>query len=190
MSFSVLFVCTGNICRSPAAELIFRARTEGLPITASSAGTSGLSGHDMDAPSALAVRELGLDASGHVARRLTTDLVSSTDLILTADSGHRSIILQAEPLVFRRTFTMREFARLGADFAAVDDAPTPETLRARVAQVADQRGQVEPGPPGSDEVGDPLGGGLEVARATVAMIDAAVDGVLYALGVRRVPAAR
>jgi hypothetical protein len=83
-------------------------------------------------------------------------------------------------LVFRRTFTIREFARLGAALGPLDDEPTPDRLRARVAEVAAQRGLVEPG---ADDIGDPLGGGLDVARATVATIAAAVDGALLALGV-------
>lgn len=182
MSFSVLFVCTGNICRSPAAELVFRSRVAGLPVTVSSAGTHGLSGHDMDAPSALAVRELGLDPSTHVARRLGTAMTSAADLVLTADSGQRSIVLQQEPLLFRRTFTMREFARLGAGLPPLEDEPTEQALRARVADVAGGRGRVDPGPPGSDEIGDPLGGGIDAARTTVARIAATVDGIVRALG--------
>lgn len=186
MSFSVLFVCTGNLCRSPAAELLFRARVSGLPVEVSSAGTSGVSGHGMDAASALAVRELGVDSSGHVARRLTTDMTSAADLVLTADSAQRSIIVQAEPLVFRRTFTMREFARLGAGLDQFADVPDADALRARVAQVADQRGVVEVGEPGSDDIGDPIGAGLDVARTTVAVIDRTVTGLIRALGVEQV----
>jgi protein-tyrosine phosphatase len=182
--FSVLFVCTGNICRSPAAELLFRSRTAGLPITAASAGTHGLSGHDMDRPSAFAVRELGLDPSPHAARRLTASMTTAADLVLTADSGQRSIVLHSEPLAFRRTFTMREFGRLGAELPALDGAIDETALRERVAQVAAHRGLVEPGPPGADEIGDPLGGGIEVARATVAQIGRAVDEIVFALGLR------
>lgn len=180
--FSVLFVCTGNICRSPAAELLFRPRVAALPVTVGSAGTSGLSGHDVDRPTAFALRELGIDPSPHAARRLTTDMVAAASLILTATTAHRSVVVQAEPLAFRRTFTIREFARLGAHLPPLAEPPTAETLRARVAEVADQRGIVEPGLPGSDDIGDPLGGGLDVARATVAEIDAALDGVARALG--------
>jgi low molecular weight protein-tyrosine phosphatase len=185
VDFSVLFVCTGNICRSPAAELLFRARTAGLPITATSAGTAGLSGHDMDAPSAFALREIGLDPSGHVARRLAPAMIGAADLVLTADSGHRSTVVQSEPLAFRRTFTMREFARLGADLGGLELPPTRAELRARVALVAEQRGWVEPAAPGEDDIGDPFGAGIDVARATVHTLSSAVDGVLAALGLVR-----
>ncbi len=194
MSFSVLFVCTGNICRSPSAELLFAARVGALaipvPITVASAGTSGLSGHDMDAPSAFAVREYGIDTSHHVARRVTPAMVNDADLILTADSGQRSTILQAQPLVFRRTFTLREFGRLGAALRPLTGEVTAHALHDRVAEVADQRGIVEPGPPGSDDIGDPLGGGIDVARATVARIDEACADALAALGLSSVAAVR
>jgi protein-tyrosine phosphatase len=184
VEFSVLFVCTGNICRSPAAELLFRARTVGLPITCSSAGTSGLSGHDMDAPSAMIVREYGVDPSHHVARRLTAAMSTRADLILTADSAHRSTVVQSEPLTFRRAFTIREFARLGASLPPLTGEVTSDALRERVADVAAQRGIVDPGAPGSDEIGDPYGGGADVARFAIVTISAAVDGVLHALGLR------
>jgi protein-tyrosine phosphatase len=186
VSFSVLFVCTGNICRSPAAELLFAGRLDALPvrppITVASAGTSGLSGHEMDAPSARAVREYGIDPSHHVARRAAPAMINDADLILTAASDHRSTILQAQPLVFRRTFTMREFARLGAALAPLPPDVTVQNLHDRVLEVADQRGVVDAGEPGSDDIGDPLGAGLDVARATVARIDEVCAAVLTALG--------
>lgn len=186
MSFSVLFVCTGNICRSPAAELLFTARLAALPvpppITVASAGTAGLSGHDLDGPSAYALREYGIDPSGHVARRANPAMINDADLILTAASDHRSTILRAQPLVFRRTFTMREFARLGAGLAPLSSDVTVETLHKRVVEVADRRGIVDVGEPGSDDIGDPLGAGLDVARATVARIDEVCAAALTALG--------
>ena len=189
MSFAVLMVCTGNICRSPAAELLFRARLADLgagSATVTSAGTSGVTGHGLDAPTALVLRELGLATGGHTARRVQPDLVGTADLILTAGAEHRSTIVQAEPMAFRRTFTMREFARLGADLPALPEPVTEAGLRARVAEVAAQRGWIEPGPPGSDEIGDPHGAGLDVARATVTVLVETVDRIAYALGLRDV----
>ncbi|MFN2560552.1 MAG: low molecular weight phosphatase family protein, partial [Jatrophihabitans sp.] len=49
VAFAVLFVCTGNVCRSPLAERLMRARlAPGLPVAVSSAGTMGLSGYPID----------------------------------------------------------------------------------------------------------------------------------------------
>lgn len=181
MGFAVLVVCTGNICRSPAAELLLRDRIGGLPVVVSSAGTNGLSGHGMDRPSAVAVRELGVDPSQHVARRLHPGLVTAADLILTADTGHRSSVLVAEPLALRRTFTLREFARLGEGLGPLP-AITPDALVDRVAEVASRRGRVPAAVGAADDIGDPFGAGVDAARLTVRLLAEAVNGVLAALG--------
>jgi protein-tyrosine phosphatase len=185
--FSVLFICTGNICRSPAAELLFRARIDQAPIDVASAGTSGLSGHDVDLPTALVLREMGVDPSHHAARRLSARMITEADLVLTAAGAHRSSVVQLEPLTFRRTFTMREFARLGRDLPVDDQPPSAESLRHRVAAVAARRGIVEPAPPGGDDIADPFGAGMDAARLAVAAVSEAVDGVIRALGLVVVP---
>jgi protein-tyrosine phosphatase len=174
VAFRVLFVCTGNICRSPLGERLLRARLGGQDgVVVESAGTA-----------ALALRELGADPEGHVARRLTADLVAGADLVLTAEVAHRSAVLALEPLAFRRTFTMREFARLGAALPPTG-AVDADVFRARVAEVAAQRGFAEPAGPGADDIGDPFGAPIDRARDAAAQVSAAVDGVLAALGLAR-----
>ena len=85
---SVLFVCMGNICRSPSAEAVFRLKTEqsGLNIRIDSAGT--IAHHQGQAPdkrSVAAGMKRGFDFSNIVARQVTqTDFVNF-DLILAAD---------------------------------------------------------------------------------------------------------
>ena len=83
----ILIVCTGNICRSPMAEGILRAR---LPVekTVSSAGVAAASGEPAT-PEAIAVmRGHGFDITGHRARQLTRDEADASDLILAADQSH------------------------------------------------------------------------------------------------------
>lgn len=87
----VLFVCTGNTCRSPLAEGIMRAMLADrgvVGISVSSAGTGAMGGEPASEGSYLVALEQDIDLSTHRARRLTADLVESADLILTMSSQH------------------------------------------------------------------------------------------------------
>lgn len=186
--FSVLFVCTGNICRSPMAERLLLARlaaTGNRTITVASAGTRAVVGWPIDDAAALVLRELGGDDQGHVARQLTSDMLQRADLVLTASAEHRARILREAPALMRRAFTMREFARLGADVTGAAPDADRAALAATVRDVAGQRGQVAPVEPVDDEIGDPFGASLEVMRACGAQIDQAVDTIARLLGAAR-----
>jgi protein-tyrosine phosphatase len=185
MTFRVLFVCTGNICRSPAAERLFRARlADPGDIAVSSAGTKGLSGYPIDGPSALALEELGIGTDGHSARRLDKEMLRSADLVLTAATEHRAAVLRTEPSMVSKTFTLREFGRLAAQSLDAWPAFTEDELCIRVGAVARQRGLAGPAGPAENDIADPYGAPLETARATVAEISRAVDLALAGLGVR------
>ncbi len=170
------------------AERLFLARVpHGARVRAVSAGTNGLTGYPMDAPSALVLRELGGNPDGHTAQRVTPAMVQGASLVLTADSGHRAALLKDSPLAFRHTFTLREFARLSAGRPPLSTA-TPASLADRVREVAAARG-VTPAPerPGADDIGDPYGAPMEVVRATGAAVNDAVNAVIASLGLVAAP---
>lgn len=111
----VLFVCTGNICRSPTAERLAVAQANKLQFRkfkASSAGTRAVIGSPIHHESALIIEQLGADPSDFAARQLTPRIASSADLVITMTKAHRDTVLEMAPTQLRRTFTLGEAACL------------------------------------------------------------------------------
>src|SRR3954467_2493207 len=140
--FFVLFVCTGNICRSPTAERMLRhALAERLGDDAalfdvSSAGTGALVDYPIQEHAAALMAEQGVDVAGFAARQLDTGLLEGADLLLGMTREHRAAAATEAPSAIRRLFTLREFARLadaGAEAGEVDPSlPPVERARALV----------------------------------------------------------
>jgi protein-tyrosine phosphatase len=190
MSFTVLMVCTGNICRSPLAERMLRARIgAGADVVVLSAGTHGLTGHEIDGNSAITLREFGIDADGHEAQRLDTRILERADLVLTATVEHRRILLEADPRLLQKVFTLREFARRAGELEPTGDyaIPSPDRLRTRVTAIAGRRGVSAPATSATSDIADPFGGSLKSARATAVAISQAIDSVIGGLELPRAP---
>ncbi|MBL1147177.1 MAG: low molecular weight phosphotyrosine protein phosphatase [Pseudomonadota bacterium] len=100
--YKVLFVCTGNICRSPTAEGVFRelARRAGITekLQIDSAGTHGYhEGEPPDSRSIITAKQNGIDLSGQTARRLRLDDFTEFDLILAMSQSHYDFMDRIRP---------------------------------------------------------------------------------------------
>jgi protein-tyrosine phosphatase len=159
--FTILFVCTANVCRSPMAEAMAQALVERLgaagPVVVSSAGVrvSARALTERATLDVLAVR--GLNAAARPARLLTAEAISSSDLVLTADRTHRASVLRLRPAALRRTFTLLEFARIASTSCAKVCLSEPSRAHAVVRTAATQRALVPPTTPDSDDIADPYG---------------------------------
>lgn len=190
--FEVLVVCTGNIARSPMAQRMLEHRLAGTPaVRVSSAGTWGLSGSPMERNAVEALAEIGVHEGAFRARELTSDLVRSSGLLLTATREHRVAVLTHDPTALRRTFTLREFARLVEVVDGVPGRPghVGRSPAALVSVAADARGRVRLAP-AEDDVADPHGRPLPAFRQARDLIAAAVDLIGPALGAGHPPSDR
>lgn len=186
--FAILTVCTGNICRSPLAEQLLRARLADLDPYVASAGTRGLPAAPMTVEAAHIARALGVpdaETDAHRSRFLTEQHLDTPDLILAMTRVHRRAIAELAPSRLRSTFTIREFARLAAAVpadelrAAADAAATPsEKLRAAASVIASYRGLVPaPEDPADDDVIDPYRQPWETYLLSAQQLEPAVTAV-------------
>jgi protein-tyrosine phosphatase len=174
--FTVLYVCTGNLCRSPMAELLFRGWAHpDADVVVSSAGMRAVVGHGIDHSSAAALTALGIDPDQHRARQFEPWMAADADLVLTAGREQRDEVMTELPSTFRRTFTMKEFVRLVHDERLDDPA-------ALVAHAAASRGQAGLVPVEDDDVRDPYRGAVKHAKTIAEEITETVYATLDALG--------
>lgn len=152
--FQILVVCTGNLCRSPQAAQLIRARAAEFSmdfasqLAVESAGTEAMVGSGMPAKAAALSEAHGGDPRDHVARQVSADMIQESDLVLAMGVGHRRALVRLLPRASRYTFTLTEFAALlestaesipqvSEDWSALD---VPEKLRTGVQWASARRG--------------------------------------------------
>ncbi len=164
----ILFVCTGNICRSPTAERLAAAYGSALEIanlSASSAGTQAVIGSPMHPDAARVLADLGGDPAGFTARHLTPRIASNADLVIAMTRVHREAVLELAPRQLSRTFTLMEAARLVSECGA-EDVRSLAALRSRL------------GRDGLTDIPDPIGQDPQYFADIGSMIAAALRPVM------------
>jgi protein-tyrosine phosphatase len=142
----LLFVCEGNVCRSPFAERMMQYMLAGTPaprVTVASAGLTvmeGMEGWPIADHTAALVDKLGADSRGHAARTLTAHDLESTALVLTSTRTQRTRVVQMLPRVVQHTFTIRQLGHILS--TAFPEGPHPSASHAspehKLRRIAEQ----------------------------------------------------
>ena len=187
---NIIAVCTGNICRSPLAEILLESHLADLDVCLSSAGTRARDGMEVTRETAGIALSLGAPKARierHRARFLTKDVLGSADLGLALSREHRRQIVEMDPTFMRKTFTVRELARLlddisneellGAAASAADTSAPNSRFSAMLRVVASRRGTVIPPAAEDDDVIDPYRRSPRTYELSAAQLTAALPAV-------------
>jgi len=136
----VLFVCTGNICRSPMAEALAATRYAAPGVGFASAATGGLPGRPASSSAVRVMAEVGIDLTGHFSQDVFTAITADPDLIYCMTEGHRDRLRALRPEWSARILL------LDPDGASIDDPyglddDTYRRVRDEITQAVAKRSQ-------------------------------------------------
>ncbi len=172
-TFSIVFVCSANLCRSRAAEVLtLRAIGQHMTIpfpcwSVSSAGTDVRRGAMLPEGTAETMDQLGLLTPSE-PRQLDETIIAEADLILTAERSHRSWIVARVPAANRKTFTIRQFDRFCRAGRTVEPIGFTSSGEQLMQIAVAGRSLVQPVSGDEDDVMDPVS-----YRTAEAMFDCA-----------------
>ena len=170
-------LCTGNICRSPMAEVLLADALSRRRVAArvSSAGLLE-DGRPASEHSVACMADRGLDLSGHASRAMTPELLGAADLLLGMERRHVREAAVMAPGSWPRAFTLRELARLAAE---AGPRPDDVALGDWLTRLSDGRTPAAHlGASRDDDVADPIGRSVRTYRRCATDLEQLVGTVV------------
>jgi protein-tyrosine phosphatase len=154
----VLFVCTGNLCRSPSAALLLRRQLGEVGAATVSVSSAGTLEAEVGPPSLLVEEggRFGIDLGSHVARLVDPAMIEEADLVIGLAREHVREVVVAAPDSFPKSFTLREIARRGQEVGPRGETEDLQAWLARLMAGRQRRDLMGDSP--SDDIADPMGG--------------------------------
>lgn len=114
---NILFVCTGNTCRSCMAEALAKdlEKKNTLNIEFSSAGIYAVKGQSASVNATNIMKEMGIDLSYHIATPISEEIIAGNNLILTLTEAHKNTIISHFPDAKDKTFSLLEYVGENGD---------------------------------------------------------------------------
>lgn len=188
---NILFVCTGNTCRSPMAEGMLRklAKGRGIPLEVRSAGVAAVEGMPISRHAEAVLRDQQIE-DGLSSKSLSLDLVEWADMILTLTLSHKQYAIRQFPYAADKVHTLKEYVE--NDEQVLRDLQEQDSLLASMEMTRSLGGELQEKDKvrlielrqriPSFDISDPFGGSLEDYEATAAEIRSALFRLLDKLG--------
>ncbi len=170
---TILIVCTGNVCRSPAAEFLLAdlLGPTARKFTIRSAGTRAVAKMPIDPIICGLLRRRGIETIHFSSRELDVRMLESADLILTASTNHRAAVARLLPSALHKTLTLKQLARYAPFIQESGASPSDVTQRIPWILAAVPRARARARKDDDDSIADPRGKSRRQYEAAIDELD-------------------
>lgn len=181
---TILIVCTGNVCRSPAAEFLLAdlLGTTARKFTIRSAGTRAVPKVPIDPIICTLLRRRGIESIHFSSRELDVRMLESADLILTASTNHRAAVARLRPAALHKTLTLKQLARYAPHILESGNRPTDVTDRIAWLLAGVPHARARARKDDDDSIADPRGKSRRHYEAAIEEVERACAVIATLLG--------